>query len=199
MKRVGHNQQGFGLVVLLLAVGLIAALAGVGLYVLNANQNTTDAYNRASSLNDDPVAEDKSDNQATSMVGTIFTVKEWGIQATYSGAPSLVYATARTGTTPSMGISSTELEKADKKCTALSGAAGYLERYRANDTIAVDGKDVFVKDYVKDLTDKDYIVINKYYYVLRAPTANCGGSAARDLQDKTTAKLSDLLKDLHSD
>lgn len=193
------NQKAFSAVEALLFLILIAILGFTGFYVYNANKNTNNTYKAANqdSKGTPKFSSKKSVNSTATPKNSAtsgqqyFTIKEWGVQAPYSGDLHLTYSINNLGGDPaiySAGLSSTELSNGQPadKCGA---AAGTLERAYA-DTV-LDGAGTKASD-----PNSSYLTehIGQYYYVYKhAQNLICGDIST---QDKTYQAFDALLSNL---
>lgn len=148
------SNQGFAIVETLLVLVIIGALGFMGWYVYHASNQTNLTLNKATT-NSAPIS------STTKTTTKSLSIKEWGVQASYTAAPTLSYSINNNGGTPPIytaSITSTQLLILDK--TGCVSGGGIIERAYANTTLDEGGRTPTSKG--QSYTTKK---IGNYYYV----------------------------------
>lgn len=97
MKKIKHNQLGFGTIEIILIVLIIAILGAVGWYVWNRNNSSS----KSSNSNSNSINSTADNSTATNNINYV-NIKEWGVRfpSASSGEFSYFLPTSGQGSTP---------------------------------------------------------------------------------------------------
>ncbi len=193
------NQKGFAAVEAVLLVVILAMLGGTGYYIWHANKTASTTYDTASKISESSSSQ-KASNKATSSAQS-FPIKEWKVQAKYSGDQKLhyIFENDSLGYTSAL-FSSDALDAADPLCK--NGAyGGVITRYKSSDKfLAGDGEidsGMTAAQTAASLQPGQYGHVGDYYYFYTSPQGFCA-EAAQDIQTKTMDDVKALLPKLEA-
>lgn len=190
------NQSGFAHVVIVAAVVVVAVLGGSGYAVYHAHHKTksedtstqtTSTGNKQSKTTTSSTSKSTTNNSTTPPTTAYFTIKEWGVQAPYSGS-DLSYS-PDSGDASVMLLASKQMGDASASCKA--GDAGYIGRYAPTDILPGPAQQTagayFSQNFAAD-AKPDYSKIGNYYYLYVAPQEDCAANAANYTQATSAAR-----------
>ena len=175
-----HKQSGFGAVLVVVIVAVVAILGGSGYVVYKTHHKTAKPPTTSSSVakTSTPPAKKSSGSTSTSTQPTTayFTIKEWGVQAPYSGT-DLSYNTV-SGNANLMGLTSQQVNEAGG-CNATSdlGNIGTVGKYLPTDDIPGGPQPETAQQYLShDFSGSakpSYSKVGNYYYIYWTPQDGC--------------------------
>lgn len=203
MNKVSNDQRGFSALETILLLIIVAIIAGVGGYVLHANNkagSTINAANKSSSTTA------KSDSQ-------VLDIKEWNVKMTLpTGLKDLTYELTEPTTSTAYGgangdqpyevtnpayvkLISPQLKGKPSSCTDETSTSGEFSSIDRSST------DPNSQPHDGQLTADNLRHIGKYYYVLSQPNGlSCQSSdALKDLEGKQTDLAKQAFKTLRED
>lgn len=184
------NQKGFSAVEALLVIIILLLIGFTGYYVWHSQHETNKTYASAAKT-----AQSSAGKQAADTTGTV-VIKEWGVEAPYSGSLSLSYAIGQGTDTNSAAFSSTQLTNASTDCIGRGGA---ITRYSGDaDATNLGGDGKTIAQYAMALDKSAYAHIGNYYYFFVHDQAACGDnpSATQSLQQQTNSAVKTLVPKL---
>ena len=195
------GQSGFSIIEVLLFVLVLAALAVTSLVVYQ-HYTTTSTKSAANTGQPQKTSQSKSttNTQPAQPTTNYLTIKEWGVQAPYSGTDTLTYSIAA-GDPNTAWITSQRLANADPNC-AVDGNAGNIGRYLPTDNFSLDSsypqtvQDFLSQDFKADNSQPPaYAKVGKYYYLSGHGPAGCATTpSAVAVENLTERAVDDLLR-----
>ena len=135
MGKNQSNQAGFGIIAVVLIVVVVAVLGGASYFVYKAHHKTNTPKTESSSSTASKSSAPPKKSSSTSTNGqpttAYFTIKEWGVQAPYSGT-DLTYTVA-TGNSNQIFLTSSRLPQCN--ATPDLGNTGSIGRYLPTDKL----------------------------------------------------------------
>jgi hypothetical protein len=176
MKTKQNQQAGFGHLIVLVAVVVILALGGSGYAVYHAHHKKA-PESKSTTTNQSTKSTSTTGSSTTGKstpAVTYFTIKEWGVQAPYSGS-DLSYSPGPDGSSlmllESQAVDAT-IPPSDTSPSCRAGNAGLIGRYLPNDYVAGTIQ-ITAQSYVTQNSSTVYSKIGSYYYIYVPPTAGC--------------------------
>ena len=162
------NQKGFAVLEGLLILVIVGILAGTGWYVVNAKRNADKALGSTTNYSAPKTTRTIKDSAPKTM-----TIKEWGVQATYSGDQTLQYDVVNQNGNSWAYVSSTELVA--KGCSVDGGAAGAINRYKFDQQIPSPGGENSGTpvQLIASGALTEYAKVGDYYYYFEHGQAAC--------------------------
>lgn len=191
MKYKASNQNGFSAVAVVLVLVVMGIVGGMGWYVWN-KQNTDKADN---SNNTTTTAVPKESQNNEKSPAKYVTIKEWGVQAPYSGDAEFEYKIEEN----SASFSSKKVSKLGHGCT--EGFVGRVGRYKTGEDFAYDAEGEPpqpVEEIAKE--DTNFVKVGNYYYRYFSPQMTCAveNSTIHEETAKAQESVSNELKALVS-
>lgn len=149
-----NNQNGFGIIGVLLVIVVLAAVGGAG-YMVYSSQSKKAASSNSTSVDSSKKSDDKKVNYA---VNGVLKIPELGIKLNMGdGAKDATYALASDG---SVGISTKSLEAFASSCQASKKNVAMISTFKDK-----DGEDFFASG-TNIENFPDAVLINGTYYAL---------------------------------
>jgi len=171
------NQRAFSAVEGLLILLIVVIVGATGAYVYTSNKNANKNLKAASQ--DASGTPKFSSKKKTSTTPTssqqYFTVKEWGVQAPYSGTDTLTYTMSSDNTLAT--VTSKQLATKDSGCSTFG--AGQIKRLSGTDPAYAGGDGPTVTAYAAQNPGM-YTKVGAYYYQFVHDQAQCGSAAVAD-------------------
>jgi len=186
MKITRNNSLGFTVVEALLIIIVVAALVLVGWFVYNKNHQTKKTTTTTSSTTTKPKPEGDTSASAAN-----FTIKEWGVQAPYTGSDRFAYTVSSDG--KMITVISHTLSSQDSGCSTFG--AGEIARLLPTDKTVADST-VTVADDAANYPAA-YTHIGNYYYQFVHDQSACG-NVSITAQDQANADVKALVAGLKS-
>lgn len=182
-----HNQKGFTVVEILLALLVAAAIGFGGYYVWHtqhtAKPATTTASTSAPATTSTPTTTQK-----------YFTISQWGIKAPYNGSLTFQYRIVTQEGATWVYVTSKQLVDAASECTDIVALARYLGSDAYLDGAGRSTGESVLQS-VTDGSITEYSKVGSYYYTYSHGHANCArtvSDTARSLQQQTQEELATL-------
>ena len=206
MRITRTKQNGFGLAGVLIVIGALALIGGLIAYTYHrihteqtnsVHAKNTSVQGQASTDKQDDKASitntsaenqtSKSKQNTTSPTISHFTIKEWGVQATYNGPLSLQYSANSSG---SMSLSSSQLAAGGPDVCAAAGNsdAGILNRYLPTDSNLgpkIPANET-AEQYIEQNATVSYAKVGSYIYIYWGNNYVSNGVYNGPCTDKTT-------------
>lgn len=189
MKTKHTQQVGSGVMAVLLAIAVALVLSGSA-YLLYHSHHKKSPENTSTVTDQSTKPTQKSDSTTTkpsTPATTYFTIKEWGIQAPYSGS-DLTYS-ADSANTHMMWINSRQLGSDSSACkiTTDSGNAGIIGRYLPTDTLPGPAQETAQQYFSQAFSasnsgESHFAKIGSYYYLYMPPQDNCSTNTTLENQ-----------------
>jgi len=186
MKRQEH-QSGFGTVEMLLIVLVIGIVGAAGFFVYQHNRPK--ATNAAA--NTSQTANPQTTTTPPTQTTTYFTIKEWGVEAPFSGTLKLSYTLSAAN--KSAIFSSDQLSALSSACVGKGGA---IERWSKDDLVSEGPPTSSTPTATNYFASKDpstYKHIADYYYMFVHSQSGCGNI---DSTAATQSQTNDAVKAL---
>jgi len=165
MKHKTYSQSGFSVAVVLLIIVILGIIGGTGWSVWNKQKtNKTDNSNNATTS-----TTPKDNNKTDPTPVNYLTIKEWNVQAPYSGHAEFNYKIEENAAS----FTSKEVGKLGHGCTEES-LVGIVVRYKTGEDFAYDvgGEPAQpVEEIAKE--DKNFVNVGDYYYHYTSPQQTC--------------------------
>ena len=203
MSKTQNHQSGFGAVLAVIIVAVILALGGSGYVVYRAHHKTTNPPTTSSSVakTSTPPAKKSSGSTSTSTQPTTayFTIKEWGVQAPYSGT-DLTYSVI-TGSPNQIALTSSSLPQ----CTdSTLGNTGLVGRYLPTDNVSTGpipktAQQYFSQDFAASgATKPAYTKVGSYYYMYIPPQDECSTTTSTTLINSVRSEIENIVDNLQA-
>lgn len=186
-----RSQAGFSVVEVLLAVVVVLVLGGSAYLVYHSHhKKPAESTSTVESQSTKPTQKTSSSTSKPSTPATTyFTIKEWGVQAPYSGS-DLSYSTASDSssimTLESQAVDAT-IPASDTSASCKSGNAGSIGRYLPTNTIPGPSQ-ATAQTYITQSSDAVYSKVGSYYYIYWPPTAGCSTDTTPVTQAQAAAE-----------
>jgi prepilin-type N-terminal cleavage/methylation domain-containing protein len=175
------NQQGFGIIEMLLVIILLSLVGFIGYYVYHANNKATDTYDQTTNASS---AQPIANKPSASSPQDYLAIQQWGVKLPLTSDLSGAYYVSKNST---VYLSLDKYKGTD--CAADQVSLGSLSRFTSTDRDE-DGKSMLSN--VPTATK-----VNNWYYYYQQPQANCSGSTpesgARANEEAEFAKASALM------
>ena len=193
MKKL--DQKGFSAIEALLMVIILLLIGFIGYYVWHSQHETNKTYSSAAKTAQS--SPPRSTRKAADNTGML-VIKEWGVEAPYTGSLSLSYAVGSGTGNNSASFSSKELTDASTDCIRRGGA---IARYGTDaDASSIGGDGKTAAQYASTLSAGTYGHAGDYYYFFVHDQGACGNnpSATQSLQQQTNDAVKALVPKLKS-
>ncbi len=205
MNKSNVKWRGFGTVETIVIALVVVVIAGAGVVLYkNNHKNSNTSYNKG--LTDSQIAEStklQTDNtkdmtvQPAQTVTGYVVIKEWGVEAPYSGSLTLGYTMNSSDTVAT--FSSDQLTATSSACT---GRGGSIERWASTDKVTAYPSDPSAPTAAQAFASaaaSTYAHIGNYYYAFEHDQAACGDpTTTSSLYSQTNNAVQALVPNLQA-